>query len=406
MNFFLVGGAVRDKLLGYPYHERDWVVVGATPELMIEKGFSPVGKDFPVFLHPETKEEYALARTERKSGKGYTGFTFHTSSEISLEQDLARRDLTINAIAESDKGEIIDPYNGRKDLTNKVLRHVTNAFSEDPVRILRVARFAARYHHLGFTVATETLELMKSMVNKGEVDHLVPERVWQEFLKALKEKNPEEFILNLKLCDALEVIMPELDKLFGVPQPEKHHPEIDTGVHSVLSLKKATELSDDTEVRFATLVHDLGKGTTPQEEWPRHIAHEKRGIKLTKNFCSRLKIPNNYRDLALNVCEYHTHCHRAFELRSETILKLFESLDAFRRQERFFKFLICCQADAQGRTGLENQPYPQKEHLENIFNEVSKIKANDFLPLGYKGKLLGDKIREERLNTIKKMKKQ
>ena len=406
MKLFLVGGAVRDKLLGYPYHERDWVVIGATPEIMRKKGFTSVGKDFPVFLHPESKEEYALARTERKSGKGYTGFEFHTSSEISLEQDLARRDLTINAIAESEDGEIIDPFNGRQDIENKILRHVTDAFSEDPVRILRVARFAARYQHLGFRIADETLDLMKQMVANGEVDHLVAERVWQEFYKALHEKAPQEFVISLKQCNALAIIMPELDKLFGVPQPEKYHPEVDTGLHAILSLEQAASLSQDTEIRFASLIHDLGKGSTPKDILPRHIGHEVRGKELVNQFCERLKAPNPYRELATLVCEYHTHCHRAFELKAKTLLKLFESLDAFRRPERFQKFLVCCQADAQGRTGLERKPYKQKEYLEKILVEVKKITAKNFLTQGYKGKELGLKIREAQLAKITEVKDQ
>ncbi len=404
MKFYLVGGAVRDKLLGYPFSEKDWVVVGATPEDMKAKGFIPVGKDFPVFLHPDTKEEYALARTERKTGRGYTGFAFHASPDITLEQDLERRDLTINAIAETEEGEIVDPYGGARDIREKKLRHVSPAFAEDPVRVLRVARFTARYHHLGFTVAGETLELMKAMVANGELDYLVPERIWKELSRALLERSPDRFIEVLRQSDALKVVMPEIHNLFGVPQPPQHHPEVDTGLHCKLSLLRAAELSDKITVRFATLVHDLGKGTTPANMLPRHINHEKRSLPLIRNLCTRLAVPNDCRDLALMVAEFHTHCHRALELRPKTLLDTLEKLDAFRRPERFAEFLLCCKADARGRTGKETIPYPQADYFADVHRVCNEIVARPFLEKDLTGPAVGEAIRKARINAIKQFK--
>lgn len=406
MKTYLVGGAVRDKLLGYPFHERDWVVVGATPEEMEAQGFTPVGKDFPVFLHPTTKEEYALARTERKTGRGYAGFSFYCGEDVTLEADLIRRDLTINAIAEDEHGNIIDPYGGQNDIINKKLRHVSDAFLEDPVRILRVARFAARYHHLGFTIADETIELMREMVNNGEVDHLVAERVWKEMERALSEDSPEIFIQSLRDCNALARLLPEVNALFGVPQTATHHPEIDTGIHTLMSLQQAARLTKNTGVRFATLVHDLGKGSTPEAEWPRHIAHEDRSIPLVKALCERVGTPKDFRELALMVARFHTHCHRALELKPSTLLKVFQQTDVFRRPERFDNFLLACEADARGRTGFENRDYPQANYFRGALAACRTIDAKEVAAQGFIGKAFGeeiDRIRLAALTTYKHM---
>lgn len=399
-----MGGAVRDALLGFPFHERDWVVVGATPEQMRAQGFEPVGKDFPVFLHPHTKEEYALARTERKSGRGYTGFTFHTDPSVTLEEDLVRRDLTINAMARKDDGTVIDPYGGQRDLADKLLRHVSPAFAEDPVRILRIARFAARYHHLGFRVAGDTRALMQNMVNDGEVDHLVAERVWKELQRALAEPHPEIFIETLRDCGALARIMPELDCLWGVPQRPEYHPEIDTGVHTIMTLQQAARLSDDVRVRFAALVHDLGKGVTPKNEWPRHLMHETRGAPLVKAVCERLGVPKEHRELALQVCEQHLNCHRAFELKPATVLKLLQKLDAFRRPERLPLFAQACMADARGRTGFEDKPYPQAVYLQQALTAASAVQSQDLIAQGISGKALGEAINKARTQAIAEVK--
>lgn len=400
MKTYLVGGAVRDKLLGYPFHEKDWVVVGATPEEMEQQGFVAVGKDFPVFLHPRTKEEYALARTERKTGRGYVGFSFYCGQDVSIEDDLMRRDLTINAIAQDDQGNLIDPYCGQRDLHDKKLRHVSDAFLEDPVRVLRIARFAARYHHLGFTIADETQTLMRGMVENGEVDHLVAERVWKEMQRALGETSPEVFIQSLRDCGALARLLPEVDALFGVPQTAIHHPEIDTGIHTLMSLQQATKLSDDICVRFATLLHDLGKGTTPQDEWPRHIAHEERSIPLVKQLCERIAAPRDYRDLALIVAQWHTHCHRALELRPGTVLSLLQGTDAFRRPDRFNQFLLCCEADARGRTGFEERDYPQANYLRNALKQCQQIDMKAISAGGFTGKTFGDEVDRQRLSVL------
>jgi len=361
MQVYLVGGAVRDERLGIPVNERDWCVVGATSADLTNQGYKQVGKDFPVFLHPESGEEYALARTERKTGAGYHGFEFLTSPDVTIEEDLGRRDLTINAIAQDADGNIVDPYDGMSDIDNRILRHVSDAFVEDPVRVLRVARFAARFSALGFRIASETMQLMRAMVADGEVDALVPDRVWKETELALAGNNCRVFFETLRECGALRVLYPEVDVLFGVPQPEKWHPEIDTGLHVMMVLEQAEKLSADLELRFAALVHDLGKGTTPRRAWPRHAGHEQRGVKLIGGLTKRLPVPNSCRDLGILAAEYHTHCHRAYELRADTILRVLESTDAFRRPGRFEQFLLTCEADARGRKGLEARDYAQAD---------------------------------------------
>lgn len=405
VNTYLVGGAVRDRLLGRSVTERDWVVVGSTPEEMQRLGFTPVGKDFPVFLHPETKEEYALARTERKTGQGYGGFSFYCGKDISLADDLIRRDLTINAIAEDRDGNLIDPYNGQKDLTDKILRHVSSAFAEDPVRVLRIARFAARYHHLGFKVADETNLLMKGMATKGELNHLVAERVWSEMQRALGEPNPEIFFQVLQSCDALALLFPEIQALFGVPQTAIHHPEIDTGIHTLMSLQQAVKLSTAATVRFATLLHDLGKAKTPKSEWPRHIAHEERSLPLILQLCERIAAPKEYRELALMVAKWHTHCHRALELTPSTLLKVLVGTDAFRRPDRFEQFLLSCEADARGRTGFEDRDYPQASYFRAALHVTLKVDIEKIQASGLQGKQFGDQVRRQRLQSLTELKK-
>lgn len=400
MEIYLVGGAVRDTLLGQPVSERDWVVVGARPQDLLDLGYQQVGKDFPVFLHPETKDEYALARTERKQGHGYSGFAVDCTPSVSLEQDLQRRDLTVNAMARTASGEIIDPYGGRRDLAARVLRHVSAAFVEDPLRVLRTARFAARYAHLGFTVAPETLALMAEIVEQGELAHLPAERVWVELERALGEPRPEVFIEVLRECGALARLLPELEALFGVPQTADYHPEIDSGVHTLMALQQAVLLSPATDVRFAVLIHDLGKGTTPPVQWPRHIAHEQRGLKLVERVCQRLKAPRQYRELALKVCQYHTHCHRALELRGKTILKVLNATDALRRPDRFEAFLLACEADARGRLGLEQRDYPQADYLRRALAEVQAVTAARFRAQGLQGRALGEAITAERISRL------
>ena len=403
MDIYLVGGAVRDELLGYPVAERDWVVVGGRPQELIDQGFRQVGRDFPVFLHPQTNDEYALARTERKSGHGYTGFEVHCDPSVTLEQDLQRRDLTVNAMARDSEGNLIDPYGGQADLAAKVLRHVSEAFVEDPLRVLRTARFAARFAHLGFTVAPETLAMMADIVDQGELAHLPAERVWTELERALGERHPEVFVEVLRECGALAHLLPELEALFGVPQSAEHHPEIDSGVHTLMALQQAVALSATTEVRFAVMLHDLGKGTTPTEEWPRHIAHEHRGVKLVKRACRRLKAPNRYRDLALLACEYHTHCHRALELRGKTMLKLFNATGALRQPERFEAFLLACEADARGRLGLEERDYPQADYLRRALAIAEEVTAADFQGQDLEGAALGRAINEERIRRLEQL---
>lgn len=370
MEIYLVGGAVRDNLLAIPVRDKDWVVVGADAEQLLALGYLQVGKGFPVFLHPQTKQEHALARTEIKTAPGHTGFEFDTAASVTLEQDLARRDLTINAIAQAADGEIIDPYNGRRDLKQRILRHVSPAFSEDPLRVLRVAKFAARFSNLGFEVATETMTLMQAIVASGELDALVKERVWQEIVEAMGGPDPARFIQVLRDCGALKAILPEVDSLFGVPQPAKYHPEIDTGVHTLMCLQQASKLSLDPMVRYATLVHDVGKAITDKDKWPSHHGHESLGLKLQAGISSRLKVPNEFSQLAALVCEHHSKLHRITELRPSTLLKLLQSLDAMRRPERLNKFLLSCEADAKGRTGLEQQDYPQRQYLLNILDAL------------------------------------
>lgn len=373
MKIYLVGGAVRDELLNLPVKERDFVVVGSSIDEMMAKNYTPVGKFFPVFLHPDTKEEYALARIERKVQGGYHGFTFDTNNTVTLEQDLSRRDLTINAMAKDEKGHIIDPYGGQKDLKEKKLRHVSEAFIEDPVRVLRVARFAARFAPLGFTVAPETIALMKKMGQSGELDFLVPERVCKELITALKEPMPVAFIQVLRECDALKHILPEINALYGVPQDEKHHPEKDTGIHMEMVLNQATRLSLDPHVRFAAMLHDVGKGQTPQEEWPNHPHHEQRGEEIAIQLCERLRVANEYQALARLVVRYHGDVHRALVSTPEEILTLLEKVDAFRRPARFTQFLLACEADFKGRPGYETKEYKQATRLRLMFAAVQDI---------------------------------
>ena len=400
MEIYLVGGAVRDKLLGLQVIERDWVVIGETPESMVKKGFRPVGKDFPVFLHPQSHDEYALARTERKTAPGYKGFAVHAAPEVTLEQDLKRRDLTINAIAMMPEGRLIDPYGGQQDLENRIFRHISPAFAEDPVRILRVARFAARYGHLGFTLAEETRELMQSMVIAGEVDYLVPERVWAELFKVLKEQTPSAFFYTLKNCNALEKIFPEINCLFGVPQPEKYHPEIDAGLHTMLCLEQAALLSASPEVRFAALVHDLGKGITPKELWPHHYGHEKKGLMVLENLCGRLRVPNAFKALAMHVMQYHTHCHKAFELRPSTLTDVLGVLGAFKTNNTLHEFLLACEADAKGRTGFEHIPYPQAALINLAAKAAASVDTSTILNSELQGPKIGEAIRRLRIKAV------
>ena len=400
MKTYLVGGAVRDALLGRPVRERDWVVVGGTPEQLTSQGYRQVGRDFPVFLHPDTAEEYALARTERKSGSGYHGFEVYAGSDVTLEDDLRRRDLTINAMAEDADGNLIDPWNGRADLDARVLRHVSEAFGEDPLRVMRTARFAAVLHEQGFQVAPATLELMREMSASGELNELTPERVWQETAKALASSRPDIYIEVLRDCGALAAVFPEVDRLFGVPQPERWHPEVDTGVHVLLVLRKAAELSDSPAVRFAALVHDLGKGTTDPQFWPSHRGHEKRGVKLIEDLCKRLSVPNHHRDLACHVSRFHTNVHRAAELRPDTMLKVLEAVDAFRRPERFEELLLTCEADARGRTGLEDRDYPQPGLFREALAAASAVDTAEIAASGVSGEAFGEALRRARIAAI------
>ena len=400
MQVYLVGGAVRDALLGLAVKERDWVVVGGTREELLRRNFREVGRDFPVFLHPETHEEHALARLERKVSPGYRGFTVEFGPNVTLEEDLARRDLTINAMAQAGDGTLIDPFGGRQDLDAGVLRHVSPAFAEDPVRILRVARFAARFAPLGFRVAPETLALMRAMVQRREVDALVSERVWQETEKALREPKAAEFFRVLRECGALQPIYPEIDALFGVPQPAQWHPEIDTGLHTLLVLDQAALLSPEPAVRFAALVHDLGKGTTPHDEWPSHRGHEERSVALIEALGRRLRLPVEYRDLAVIVARYHGIVHRAFELKPTTILEFLERADAFRRPERFTLALLACEADSRGRTGLESVPYPQREYLQAARDAAAAIKPLPEEIAALSGAKIAEHLHRRRAQTI------
>jgi len=398
---YLVGGAVRDELLGRAHFDRDYVVVGAAPEDMLAEGYRPVGKDFPVFLHPDTGEEYALARTERKTGPGYHGFAFHAAPDVTLEQDLARRDLTINAMARDESGALVDPYRGAEDLREKTLRHVSPAFAEDPVRILRVARFLARYAPLGFRIADETMALMRAMVDAGEAAHLVPERVWAETRKALAEPEPSAFVRTLRECGALKVLFPEIDALYGVPQPPQHHPEVDCGAHLELVLDQCAKLAPGDDLAgFCALTHDLGKALTPQDVLPRHIAHEHRGLKPLAALCERLKVPTEYAHLSALTCRHHLDAHRALELKPATVLTLLEAFDAFRRPERLEPFLIACTADKRGRLQHEHDPYPQADFLRAACDAARAVTAQPFVEQGLTGTAIGEAIRRARIEAI------
>ncbi len=399
MQIYVVGGAVRDDLLGRANADRDYVVVGTTPEAMIGQGFRPVGKDFPVFLHPETQEEYALARTERKTGRGYHGFAFHAAPEVTLEEDLARRDLTINAIARDTEGRLIDPFGGQRDIDARVLRHVGPAFAEDPVRILRLARFAARF--TDFSVAPETLALMRGMVNAGEVDYLVAERIWQELAKGLMEAQPSRMFEVLRECGALKRLLPEVDALFGIPQRAEYHPEIDAGIHTMMVIDQSASRGFDLAVRFAALTHDLGKATTPPEILPRHIAHEERSVRLTGTLCERLRVPNDCRDLALMMARHHGNIHRAGELRSTTIVKLLESTDALRRPERFRQLLDACLCDFTGRLGWENRVYESPNRLLAALAAVNQVPAGEIAAACSDKAKIPERIRAARVAAVR-----
>lgn len=409
MEIYLVGGAVRDQLLSLPIKDKDYVVVGGSVEEMFDLGFSQVGRDFPVFLHPKTQQEYALARTERKSGQGYGGFSCEANKDVTLEQDLLRRDLTINAMAKDDNGQIFDPYKGQQDLENRILRHVSDAFIEDPLRVLRVARFAARFAHLGFEIADETIELMRHISESGELDYLTPERVWQELDKALSTEHPEVFFLQLRKCGALKVLFPEIDALFGVPQPEKWHPEIDTGVHTMMVLQSAAQLTGKKTIRFAALVHDLGKAITPKEQWPKHHGHGQKGLPVIKKLCQRIKVPNEYKELSLLCSDQHQNIHNAQELRAETIIKIFDKADVWRKPQRLDDLLICCHADIRGRTGFEAAEYPQSEYLTHCYQLAKDIDVQQIISEGFRGaeiKLQLSNRRVEAINQYKQSLKQ
>lgn len=404
MKTYLVGGAVRDALLNLPVKERDWVVVGAMPETLLAQGYQAVGRDFPVFLHPQTHEEYALARTERKTGVGYRGFATWSSPDVTLEQDLLRRDLTINAMAQDiDSGELIDPYDGRKDLQARLLRHVSPAFVEDPLRVLRVARFAARFAPLGFTVADTTLQLMQQISASGELSTLTPERVWRETQLALSTAAPQVYFRVLRDCGALKEILPELDALFGIPQPEQWHPEVDTGIHMLMVLEHAARLGADPVMRFGALMHDLGKGATPKDMLPRHIGHEVRGIPLVEAVCARWRVPNEYRDLALLCAAQHGKLHAVFEMRSSTLLEFLEKLDALRRPERFRQFLLACEADARGRTGFADRAYPQAGFLLQARELMASIKPSTEMTAGKTGVQIAEALRRARIAALEKL---
>ena len=410
MKVYLVGGAVRDQLLGLPVKDRDWIVVGATPATLLSLGYQQVGKDFPVFLNPKTKEEYALARTESKSSAGYTGFICDFSPTITLEQDLIRRDLTINAMAQSKDGEIIDPYGGKQDLENRILRHISPAFSEDPLRVLRVARFAARYHSLGFKIASETLSLMAELAQSGELQHLTTERVWLETEKALNEKNPEIYFETLHKTGALKVLFSEIDALYGVPNPVKHHPEVDSFIHTMLVLKQAVNLTENnpilnkSAVRFAAICHDLGKALTPQNILPHHYGHEQAGIKPTRSLCKRLKVPSYYQELAELTCEFHTHIHKAFELRAETVITLFNRFDVWRKPQRFQEFLQVCLADTRGRTGFENKDYPQIDYINQLLHAANEVDVQQVIADGFEKQEIRNELTKRRILAVKQTK--
>lgn len=400
MKSYLVGGAVRDALLKLPVKDKDWVVVGATPQEMLDAGYQQVGRDFPVFLHPTSHEEYALARTERKSGFGYTGFSCYAAPDVTLEQDLLRRDLTINAMAQDDDGTIIDPYNGLSDLRMRTLRHVSPAFNEDPLRVLRVARFAARYAHLSFRIADETMALMRDMTAAGELEHLTPERVWKETENALASRNPQVYFMVLRECGALKVLFPELDILFGVPAPAKWHPEIDTGIHVLMTLSMAAMLSPDLDVRFATLCHDLGKGLTPKHLWPRHHGHGPAGVKLVENLCARLKVPNELRDLAKLVAEYHDLIHTLPILKPQTIVKLFDAIDAWRKPQRIEQSALTSEADVRGRTTFEATDYYQGRLLREAWKAAQQVTNKEVIDAGFSGPAIREELTRRRIAAV------
>jgi tRNA nucleotidyltransferase (CCA-adding enzyme) len=422
LNSFLVGGAVRDQLLNRPVKDKDYLVVGSSVDQMLSLGFVQVGKDFPVFLHPKTKAEYALARTERKQGQGYTGFNCYFAPDVTIEEDLKRRDLTVNAMAMDADGQIIDPYNGQQDLNNRILRHVSDAFIEDPLRVLRVARFAARYHKYGFTIAEETFVLMQEISRSGELKSLTSERVWQEMQLSLADGgensgNPEVFFQVLQQCHALEELWPELSALWGIPNPALWHPEICSGIHTMMVLQQSVLLTqaffkddvDDksdnkadskTAVRFAALCHDLGKGVTQNHLLPSHKGHEKAGLPLVEKICKQFKVPNHYKQLALKVCEFHLHCHKAFELKASTILKMFDQLDIWRKPAEYDFFLIACKSDFLGRLGFENRPYPQEQYLQAAAKSAREVTAKNFVEQGLKGLAIKEAMAKERLNAI------
>nr|WP_256350286.1 multifunctional CCA addition/repair protein [Enterobacter sp. ENT03] len=402
----MVGGAVRDALLKLPVKDKDWVVVGATPQEMLDAGYQQVGRDFPVFLHPKSHEEYALARTERKSGFGYTGFSCYAAPDVTLEQDLLRRDLTINAMAQDDDGTIIDPYNGLADLKMRLLRHVSPAFNEDPLRVLRVARFAARYAHLSFRIADETLALMRDMTAAGELEHLTPERVWKETENALASRNPQVYFMVLRECGALKVLFPELDILFGVPAPAKWHPEIDTGIHVLMTLSMAAMLSPDLDVRFATLCHDLGKGLTPKHLWPRHHGHGPAGVKLVENLCARLKVPNELRDLAKLVAEYHDLIHTLPILKPQTIVKLFDAIDAWRKPQRVEQVALTSEADVRGRTTFEATDYYQGRLLREAWHAAQQVTNKEVIDAGFSGPAIREELTRRRIMAVEHWKEQ
>ncbi|NIG77014.1 multifunctional CCA addition/repair protein [Klebsiella sp. Ap-873] len=400
MKIYLVGGAVRDGLLKLPVKDKDWVVVGATPQQMLDEGYEQVGKDFPVFLHPQSHEEYALARTERKSGQGYTGFTCYSAPDVTLEQDLLRRDLTINAIAQDENGELIDPYNGLADIKRRLLRHVSPAFNEDPLRVLRVARFAARYAHLNFQIAPETLALMRSMTDNGEIAHLTAERVWKETENALTSRNPQVFFAVLRECGALKVLFPEIDALYGVPAPAKWHPEIDTGIHTLMTLSMAAQLSPAVDVRFATLCHDLGKGLTPKEKWPSHHGHGPAGVKLVEQLCARLRVPNEIRDLAKLVAEFHDLIHTFPILQPKTVIKLFDAIDAWRKPQRVEQIALTSEADARGRTGFEASDYPQGRMLRSAWVAAQSVTNKEVIEAGFSGPAIREELTKRRIKAV------
>ncbi|HGM5490793.1 TPA: multifunctional CCA addition/repair protein [Serratia fonticola] len=406
MKIYLVGGAVRDTLLNLPVVDRDWVVVGATPADLLALGYQQVGKDFPVFLNPQTHEEYALARTERKSGQGYTGFTCYAAPDVTLEEDLLRRDLTINAMARGDDGELVDPYNGKADLDARLLRHVSDAFGEDPLRVLRVARFAARFATQGFTVAPETRALMQKMAESGELAALTAERVWKETEKALQSQSPQVYFQVLRDCGALKVLFPEIDALFGVPAPEKWHPEIDTGVHTLMTLAIAAQLSPEVDIRFSALCHDLGKGITPKELWPHHYGHGPAGVKLVEALCQRLRVPNPVRELAKLVAEYHDLIHTVNKLRPETLLKLFDAIDVWRKPQRLEQMILTSEADARGRTGFENNPYPQGDYLRQAYQIANAVSVKEVVESGLQGLAIRDEVKRRRQQALADWKKQ